>query len=111
VPAYRVARIAVVDCEHWTNPAYVHRYAVVLDPRGDVLLRVAATDDRRRRAALAPLGAPVTYETTSVALAKDYRRRWPEAFGWAHAHTVLTGVGLFSAYVVVVAIAEGLLNG
>lgn len=111
VAARQVAAVAVVECAHWTNPSYVHRYAVVLGHDGSPLLRVAATDDRRRRAVLAPLAAAVTYETTAASQAKDYRRRWPEAFGWVHAHTVLTGLGLFGVYVLLVAIAEGQLGG
>ncbi len=106
VAAHQVAAVAVVDCAHWTNPSYVHRYAVLLDRDGGPLLRVASTDDRRRRAVLAPLAAAVTYETTAASQAKDYRRRWPEAFGWVHAHTVLTGVGLFGVWCIAVAIAQ-----
>lgn len=98
-------------CEHWGDPAPLqHRYSLVLDREGGVLLRVAGMDERRRHATLGPLGVPVDQASTAFSDAKGYRRRWPEAFGWAHAHTVLTGIGLFGASVVLAGTVERLLG-
>lgn len=107
-----VDRVALLTCEHWGSPTSIqHSYALVLDRESGVLLRVAASDDARRRSTFDPLGVQVEHVSTAFRQAKGYRRRWPEAFGWVHAHTVLTSLGLCGVYVLLVAIAEGRLGG
>lgn len=77
-------------------------YALVIDHSGAVTLRVAAEgvagargvrSKRALREAWGPLGVPVVRATRGAARPKDYRRRWPEAFGIFHAYPLLT-VGL-----------------
>jgi len=102
-----VDRVVLLTCEHWSSPTSIqHSYALVLDREGGALLRVAAPGHARRHSAFDPLGVRVEHVRTALSQAKDYRRRWPEAFGWVHAHTVLTGLGLFGVWIIAVAIAQ-----
>lgn len=47
-------------------------------------------------------GIPTAWETTSVlGRAKDYRRRWPEAFRFVHAYPLITAGLAFAAWMLV----------
>lgn len=49
-----------------------------------------------------PLGVPVTRETPTLGKVKDYRRRWPEAFSFVHAHPLVSAALVVVAWVLVV---------
>lgn len=96
-----LAAVALVDCAHvFGQPTNVHRYALLLDQDGGVRLRVRADDPALRRAGDL-LGVPVRRATTTNGTAKDYRRRWPEAFSWVHAHRFVAWTGATAAYLAV----------
>jgi hypothetical protein len=67
---------------------------------------------RRVRAVWEDAGLSVTRGTTFFARAKDYRRRWPEAFTVAHAYPLSLTAAAFAGWmVVVVPVLDRLLGG
>ncbi|MBO1752553.1 hypothetical protein J4G33_12140 [Actinotalea sp. BY-33] len=91
--------------------------AFVLSRDGAVLLRIVAggspraagPEGRRRLEELwSDAGIPTAWETTSLlGRAKDYRRRWPEAFTFAHAYPVATtGMALAAWILLAVPVLE-----
>ena len=108
--AREIARVALIDVVSGRGGDFVTMYAVVVDHEGAARLRVAAdgavreaaASKRRLREVWGPLGVPVKLETTTSGSPKDYRRRWPEAFGFVPAHPVVTLVLLAAFWMIVV---------
>lgn len=105
IPADRIEKVHIVGSSLTGSSTL---YALVISPDGDVLLRVsssgvreASTAERRRhlRQLWSPLGVPVDRQQVGAGRTKDARRRWPEAFTWAHAHPVMASVLIAAAYV------------
>lgn len=108
-----IARVALVEAEYLTAriPTPVALYALVIDHDGAVRVRIAAEGNRSVLGAAGkrqlrdmwdPLGVPVTRETTTLGKVKDYRRRWPEAFSFAHAHPLVTAVLALAGWMLLV---------
>ena len=112
IEAADIARVALIDTVYssTTFMGTVVLYALVIDHGGTVRLRVGAggraaqsgaQSKQALREAWTPLGVPVTRDTESLSRPKDYRRRWPEAFGFVHAYPFATAA-LVAALAVVV---------
>lgn len=113
LPIADIARVALIEAEYLTArvPTPVALYAMVIDHDDAVRVRIAAEGNRSTLGAAGkrqltemwgPLGVPVTRETTTLGKVKDYRRRWPEAFSFAHAHPLATAVLVFAAWMLLV---------
>lgn len=123
LPIADIARVALVEAEYLTAriPTPVALYAMVIDHDDAVRLRIAAEGNRSALGAAGkrelremwePLGVPAMRETTTLGRAKDYRRRWPEAFSFAHAHPVATAALVFAAWMLlVVPVLDRVLGG
>lgn len=108
-----IASVALVDVEYTsTESTTVALYGLVIDHAGAVRVRIAAEGNRSRfgaagkrklRELLADSGLPLVYETSVLGMAKGYRRRWPEAFSFTHAHPVVTALIATVGWVLVVA--------
>lgn len=104
IDAREIARVAMIEVVLHAGSDVVMHYAVVLDHGGSAILRVsmsganAGVPGVRNRHALrdawAPLEVPVARETCFAGRVKDYRRRWPEAFGLLHAHPFVIPVSV-----------------
>jgi hypothetical protein len=122
MPLADVAKVVLVEATYLSTVAsdFVVPYALVIDPAGAVRLRVApgaslgdAAGRRRRvRTVWKEAGLPVTYATTALDRAKDYRRRWPEAFTVAHAYPLSLTAAAFAGWMLlVVPVLDHLLGG
>ena len=97
IPVQDIREVRLVDLVYYYEVQTVFLAAVVLDHRGAVLLRVMAAGFRPKKelaAAWAPLGVPVIREY-AARRATSFRRRWPEALSWCHAHMWITVMGSF----------------
>lgn len=104
-----IDRVLLVHVDYVRNGVWgPPLYALVLDRSGAVRLRVVAGGSpraagpegrRQLRELWSGAGVPVEWEATSVLnRPKDYRRRWPEAFRFAHAYHLMIAGAAFAAW-------------
>jgi len=122
VPAGRIAAVELVEVVLTGRVDSVSRYALLLDRSGAALLRVgvglwgrqwrtSAEFQRWLAQAWAPLGVPLVRWNSAMGRAKDARRRWPEAFSFAHAYPYWTLILLFGGWCAIVGVLAPLLGG
>ncbi|MCL3859638.1 hypothetical protein [Actinotalea sp. K2] len=107
-----VARVALIEVVYVNTkgPDSIVLYAVVIGHDGAVRLRIGAQGiprgriarKRRLREMWEPLGVPARLEGDYLSRAKDYRRRWPEAFAFAHAYPFVTTALAFAGWMLLV---------
>lgn len=115
LPLVEIARVTLVEIEYFNarGPDRLVLYALAFGREGAVRLRVvaggspaAASAEGKRRLCefWEATGVPVTRDRERMVLgrAKDYRRRWPEAFSFAHAYPLTTAVLVFFGWMLVV---------
>lgn len=122
VPASSITTVELVEVVLTGQVDSVSRYALLLDRSGAALLRVgvglwgrqwrtSAEFQRWLAQAWAPLNVPVVRWNSTLGRAKDARRRWPEAFSFAHAYPYWTLIFVFGGYCAIVGILDPLLRG
>lgn len=121
LPLADIARVALVEIEYWSDRGTrLVLYALVFDRDQTVRLRVVAggspaaagIDGKRRlRTFWEGAGVLLVREHSVLGRAKDYRRRWPEAFSLAHAYPFFTTALLVVAWVLGAGLLDRLLSG
>lgn len=113
IPIADIARVALIEVEYLTArpPTLVALYALVIDRDEVVRVRIAAGGNRSAFGAAGkrqlrefwePLGVVTKRETNALGRAKDYRRRWPEAFSFAHAYPVVSAAQVIAGWLLLV---------
>lgn len=120
LPLADIARVALVEIEYWNDRGTrLVLYALVFDRDETVRLRVVAggspaatgiVGKRRLRTFWEEAGVPLVREHSVLGRAKDYRRRWPEAFSPAHAYPFLTTALLLVAWLLATGLLDRLLS-
>lgn len=120
LPLADIAHVALVEIEYWNDRGTrLVLYALVFDRDETVRLRVVAggspaaagiVGKRRLRTFWEEARVPLVREHSVLGRAKDYRRRWPEAFSLGHAYPFLTTALLLVGLVLVAQLLDRLLS-
>jgi len=113
LPLDEIARVTLVEIEYFSarGPDRLVLYALAFGRDGAVRLRVVAGGSpaaagaggkRRLRELWEATAVPVTRDSALLGRAKDYRRRWPEAFSFAHAYPFVTAALVLLGWMLVV---------
>jgi hypothetical protein len=113
LPLDEIAHVVLVEGDYFSaeSPSRLVLYALAFGRDGVVRLRVVAGGSpaavgaggkRRLRELWEATGVPVTRDDAMLGRAKDYRRRWPEAFSFAHAYPLVTAALVIGGWMLVV---------